>query len=152
MPAPAEVQAATIDKFIEGWGTNNPEAWVQLWTDDCTNKILPFSLGAPPMSKDTVVSKALPKLFGNLANWKLQVYEVVLDTKKSKAAIYATSKADTPFGDFKWANEYAAFVTLTEDGKQISKIEEMVDTAFFAEMDRQGAVYAAANPTTTVPA
>lgn len=55
------------------------------------------------------------------------------------------------------ANEYAAFVTLTEDGKQISKIEEMVDTAFFAEMDRQGAAHAAAaaaaaNPTTTVSA
>lgn len=53
------------------------------------------------------------------------------DAAKGKAVIYATSKADTPFGDFKWTNEYAVFVTFTEDGKQINKMEEMIDTAFF---------------------
>jgi hypothetical protein len=42
----------------------------------------------------------------------------VHDAAKSKAVIYATSKADTPFGDFKWTNEYAVFVTFTEDGEK----------------------------------
>ena len=47
--------------------------------------------------------------------------------------MYATSRADTPFGDFKWTNEYAVFVSFTEDGEQINKVEEMVDTAFYQE-------------------
>jgi hypothetical protein len=63
---------------------------------------------------------------------------------KNKACIYATSQADTPYGDFKWTNEYAAFLTLSEDGKQVKKIEEMVDTAFFAEMAKQGVAHRAA--------
>jgi len=60
----------------------------------------------------------------------------VHDAAKSKAVIYATSKADTPFGDFKWTNEYAVFVTFTEDGEKVSKVEEMVDTAFFQEFQK----------------
>ncbi|KAJ4369765.1 Monooxygenase dmxR10 [Neocucurbitaria cava] len=74
----------------------------------------------------------------------LNVYEVIHDVAKGKACIYATSHADTPFGDFKWTNECAAFITLSEDGTKVQKIEEMVDTAFFAEMAKQGAAFGAA--------
>ena len=55
------------------------------------------------------------------------------DASKGKAVIYATSGGDTPFGDFRWTNEYAMFVTFTEDGKQINRTEEMVNTAFYQE-------------------
>lgn len=69
------------------------------------------------------------------------------DAPRGKAVIYATSYADTPFGDFKWTNEYAVFITFTEDGTQVQKFEEMVDTAFYQEffpkflryMEQQGA-------------
>ena len=63
----------------------------------------------------------------------MEVYEVVHDAERSKAVIYLTSTADTPWEDFKWNNEYSVFVTFTEDGKQINKMEEMVDTALFKE-------------------
>ena len=55
------------------------------------------------------------------------------DASKGKAVIYATSGGDTPFGDFRWTNEYAMFVTFTEDGKQINRTEEMVNAAFYQE-------------------
>lgn len=74
----------------------------------------------------------------------MEVYEILHDTAKGKSAIYAISSADTRFGDFKWAQEYAAFITLTEDRMKIGHIKEMVDTAFFAEMGRQSAKFAAA--------
>lgn len=72
------------------------------------------------------------------------MYDIIHDVAKGKACVYATSKADTPYDGFKWTNEYAAFLTLSEDGKKVAKIEEMVDTAFFAEMAKQGAAYRAA--------
>ena len=55
------------------------------------------------------------------------------DASKGKAVIYATTRADTPFGDFKWTMEYAVFVSFTEDGEQINRMEEMMDTAFYHE-------------------
>ncbi|KAE9364967.1 hypothetical protein N431DRAFT_473061 [Stipitochalara longipes BDJ] len=135
MPAPASVQAATLNKFIEVWKTTSPEAWTSLWSDDCTHRLLPFSLKAQPMSKADVL-KSLPKLFAILKNWELDVHQIVHDAARSKAVIYATSAADTPFGDFKWTNEYAVFVYFTEDGEKISQIEEMVDSAFFQEFQK----------------
>ncbi|PTB35082.1 uncharacterized protein TrAFT101_006388 [Trichoderma asperellum] len=137
----ASLQAATIDRFVEGWKINSGEAWTELWADGCTNTILPFSLNCTPMSKSDVIRS---KHFSNISNWKLEVYEILHDTAKGKSAIYATSSADTRFGDFKWAQEYAAFITLTEDRMKIGHITEMVDTAFFAEMGRQSAKFAAA--------
>lgn len=63
----------------------------------------------------------------------------------SKCVVYGISRADTPYDDgkFKWTNEYSAFIYLTDDGTQIRKIEEMVDTAFFAEMAKQGMAHRA---------
>ncbi len=59
---------------------------------------------------------------------KLNIHEIVHDAARSKAAVYAVSKANTPFGD--WTNEYAVFFTFDEAGEHIAKIEEMVDSAF----------------------
>lgn len=76
---------------------------------------------------------------------QLDVHEIVHDVAGSKCVIYGISHADTPYDDgkFKWTNEYSAFIYLTEDGTQIRKIEEMVDTAFFAEMAKQGMAHRA---------
>ena len=69
----------------------------------------------------------------HLCKTQLHIHEIVHDAPKGKAVIYASSRADTPFGDFKWTNEYAVFLSFTEDGEQINRNDEMVDTAFYHE-------------------
>ncbi|KAI9648484.1 Monooxygenase dmxR10 [Ciborinia camelliae] len=132
MPAPTEVQAATLDKFIAGWKEFTPESWMATWSEDCTQKMLPLSLGVPARSRSEVL-EILPGLVDILKNYRLDIREIVHDSPRSKAVIYAISYADTSFGDLKWTNEYAVFVTFTEDGTKVKKIEEMVDSAFYQE-------------------
>ncbi|KAM0795935.1 hypothetical protein BDR22DRAFT_882858 [Usnea florida] len=132
MPAPAHIQTATLDRFIGGWRKWTPEDWMATWSGDCVQKMLPLSLGVPAKSV-AQVKVILPRLMEILTNYELHIYEIVHDAPKGKAVVYATSRADTPFGDFKWTNEYAVFVSFTEDGEQINKVEEMVDTAFYQE-------------------
>ncbi|KAL4815781.1 hypothetical protein BDW67DRAFT_185500 [Aspergillus spinulosporus] len=137
MPAPAHIQAATLDKFIAGWKTFTPEAWMASWSADCTQQILPFSLGVPARSR-AEAQQVLPKLI------ELEIRKVVHDADRGTAALYVTSKADTPFeGDFKWTNEYAVFLTFTEDGQGICKMEEMVDTAFYRDFFPRFQIYLA---------
>lgn len=72
MPAPAEVQAATLDKFIAGWKIFTPEAWMATWSEDCTQKMLPLSLGIPARSRTEVLG-ILPNLIGILKNYKVKI-------------------------------------------------------------------------------
>jgi hypothetical protein len=54
------------------------------------------------------------------------MHRVLHDREKGEAAIYAISKGVTPFG--RWNMEYAVFLTFTESGEKISRIEEMLDS------------------------
>ncbi|QIW99248.1 hypothetical protein AMS68_004766 [Peltaster fructicola] len=126
----AQTQAATLDKFIQGWSSWTPEPMLAVETADCTQTALPFSMGHPPRSK-AEVEFMLPKLMKTVQDYKLTIHNVVHDTANRKAAVYAISHGNTDFGE--WTNEYAVFVWFTEDGTRISKIEEMVDSAFMKD-------------------
>ncbi|KAK1751363.1 hypothetical protein QBC47DRAFT_307862 [Echria macrotheca] len=127
MPAPGEVQRATLDRFIAGWSNWSAAEMVESWTDEATQVTLPTSLNHPPRDKTQVLS-VLPLVQKIVTDYELNVREIVHDAAKSKAAVYAVSKGKAPFGP--WTNEYAVFFTFDESGEKIVKIEEMVDSAF----------------------
>ncbi|KAI1635393.1 hypothetical protein F4809DRAFT_453304 [Biscogniauxia mediterranea] len=125
MPASAEVQAATLNKFIEGWGGWTPEGFLASWHGDCTTKTLPFSAEVPIRTRAETES-VFPMMMSFVTNFQLTVHNIVHDVAHSKAAIYATAKADTPFGPY--TNEHALFLWFDETGQKVSKIEEMFDS------------------------
>ena len=53
----------------------------------------------------------------------MDIHHIVHDISESKGALYVTSTADTLFEGFKWVIDSAVFITSTEDGKQILKME-----------------------------
>ena len=63
----------------------------------------------------------------------MDIKEIVNDAARGKAAVYATSSADTPLPGEKWTNEYALFISFTGDGTQINRLDEMVDSAFYRD-------------------
>jgi hypothetical protein len=152
MPAPVHIQEATLDKYIEGWRKFSPEEMLSVFSEDCKQQMLPCSLGVPARSR-AEAQATLPKIAGILTNHQvnkhsmslliintaayvsvqLVIHEVVHDAAKSKAVVYANSTADTLIKDVKWRNECALFFSFTEDGEQISRLEEMVDTKFYGE-------------------
>ncbi|MCJ1399415.1 hypothetical protein MMC11_002617 [Xylographa trunciseda] len=132
MPAQAHVQAATLDKFLAAWKNQSAEDTVALWSDDFTQRLLPLSLGTPLNSR-AEAEVVYPKLTESLKNWKLEIKEAVHDAARGTAAVYATSLADTPLPGEKWTNEYAIFLSFTEDGTKVSRLEEMVNTAFYRD-------------------
>jgi len=69
MPAPAHIQAATLEKFIAGWKKWTPEDWMATWSADCKQRMLPFSLGVPLRSR-AEVQVILPKLMEILTNYE----------------------------------------------------------------------------------
>jgi hypothetical protein len=58
------------------------------------------------------------------------------DSDAKRAVLHLFSTATTPLG--KYGNEYAIFLTFTEDGSKLTRVEEMVDSkssdAFFVNL------------------
>ncbi|KAG7038467.1 S-adenosyl-L-methionine-dependent methyltransferase [Colletotrichum scovillei] len=123
----ASSQAATIEKFIDGWKRWNASEMLAVFADDFTQVTLPFGLGVPERKRDAV-ERALPALVGIVSNYKLTIHEVLHDAAKSKAAVYAVSTGESPFGP--WEMEYAAFLHFSKAGDKIVRLEEMLDSAF----------------------
>lgn len=65
------------------------------------------------------------------------------DPLRNMAAMYAISTADTPFGD--WTNEYATFVTFDDGGGRITRVDEMMDSAFLRDFYPKYARYSEEN-------
>ncbi|EXV00339.1 Monooxygenase ptaG [Metarhizium anisopliae] len=130
MGTESEAQHATLDKFLVAWGNWSATDMIANWSDDCTQAALPFSMGHPARSR-AQVEATLPLLQQVVTDYALVIHQVVHDVPQRKAVVYALSSGKTPFGD--WNNEYAVFFTFNENGQEITKIEEMVDTAFMKD-------------------
>ncbi|ETS76956.1 hypothetical protein PFICI_10830 [Pestalotiopsis fici W106-1] len=129
MASTGSAQKETLNKFISGWKNANAEEMLAVASDDYTQQTLPFSLGHDVRPKQ-VAEVMLPKLYSILENYELKIHQVVHDVENQKAAVYAISKADTPFG-FPWLNEFSAFITFNNAGDKVVNVQEMVDTEFF---------------------
>jgi hypothetical protein len=71
MPAPAEVQAATLDKFIAAWKAWKPDdSFPSTWSADFTQQTLPSSLALPVRSREEMAA-FLPVLIGVMSNFEV---------------------------------------------------------------------------------
>ncbi|KAG6116500.1 hypothetical protein E4U13_001831 [Claviceps humidiphila] len=138
MPAPAEIQQATLRKFVDAWKKWDADEFIGLWSDSFTFKVLPLSDGKPTRPRDKV-APLYKNLIETLTDYKLDVKHIVHDASKGKACIYAVARANAPCGDYK--NEQAIFITFSESGDKIETMEEMNDNAFRKEWDSKYHAY-----------
>lgn len=83
MSTVAANQVATLEQFIAGWKKFTPEDWMASWSEDCTQKMLPFTMGVPARPRDEV-QVVLPKLMEILTNYEagsMQVLSISLGLK-----------------------------------------------------------------------
>jgi hypothetical protein len=66
----AEVQAATLDKFIQGWAGWTPEGFLATWADGCTQQNLPFS-SKSEVKTHAHVEHLFPVLMSILTNFEV---------------------------------------------------------------------------------
>nr|UYO77215.1 monooxygenase [Trichoderma crystalligenum] len=130
MPAPAEIQAATLQKFMDAWKKWDAPEFLSLFSDDFTQVTLPLGLGIPSRPR-AQVEQVLPALMATIKSYELTFRHVVHDAAANKAAVYVLSKGVLPWGP--WQMDYAAFVTFSEAGDKLDTVEEMLDTAKMAD-------------------
>ncbi|EXJ61958.1 hypothetical protein A1O7_02390 [Cladophialophora yegresii CBS 114405] len=131
MSTQAEVQANTVQRFIDGWRKYTPEAFLATWSSDCTQQTLPFASGTPVRTRQHV-EHLFPILMTVMTEFELTIHNVVHDVPQGQSVIYALTKAQLPFGPYR--NEHALFLWFNESRTEIVKIEEMFDAVVMKEV------------------
>ncbi|EFX00872.1 hypothetical protein CMQ_1953 [Grosmannia clavigera kw1407] len=127
MPTAAEVQTDTLQRFIDAWKRWNAKETISFFAEstDFRQVTMPFQMNVPERTR-AEVEQTLPYVVRAVRKYNLRIHRVIHDRQKGEAAIYAVSKGDTPFGP--WSMEYATFLTFSESGDRITRIEEMLDS------------------------
>lgn len=81
MPAPAEVQASTLEKFIQGWAGWTPDGFLATWSEDCTQTTLPFSSEVPVRSRPDT-EQLFPVLMSLMSNFKVMKEASVVENQQ----------------------------------------------------------------------
>lgn len=68
MPAPSEVQAKTLEKFIDAWQQWSAEGMLACFSPDVQQRSMPLSLGIPARKRKEVEA-VLPKLVQVVDNY-----------------------------------------------------------------------------------
>jgi hypothetical protein len=76
MPASAEVQAATLEKWIEGWRSWVPQNMLATMSEDCTQITLPFRSGTGDPKPKAQLEKLFPILMSTLTNFQVRKHRV----------------------------------------------------------------------------
>ncbi|WPA99640.1 uncharacterized protein RHO25_004258 [Cercospora beticola] len=156
----AEIQAKTLQKYIDGWRGWTVDGFLASWSEKCTQQALPLSSGKPLMTR-AEATKLFPHLMSVMSDFKVgrhvrpmmlfqklirrqvTIHNVVHDVAHNKAALYALSESQTPFGLFK--NEHAIFLYFDASGEYVDRIEEMFDALAMKEALPKISAYVAKN-------
>lgn len=71
MPAPAGIQAATLQRFLDAWKKWDANEWLALFAEDFTQVTLPFGLGVPSRSR-AQVEQVLPALVATVRSYEVR--------------------------------------------------------------------------------
>ena len=71
MPAPAQVQAATLERFVDAWKRWNADDMIAVFADDFTQVTLPFGLNVPEKTRGAV-EQVFPKLVSLVNDYKVR--------------------------------------------------------------------------------
>ncbi|KAI7115138.1 hypothetical protein KC343_g18671 [Hortaea werneckii] len=97
---------------------------------DCIHHLGPKSLARPLRNNEQYRAyfHTVQTLF---QDFKIEVADQVFDEGQKKAALHVFGSATSPVG--KYEQEYTWFLTFSEDGTKVKRMEEMIDSAYLAE-------------------
>ena len=121
---------ATAQSAIQGYNTWTPASVLSYRSPTCLHYILPSSLHRPPLNNDQYAAYFTP-IMPAFKDFHVTVHDSIVDEAARKVVMYASSSASTALGPYN--NEYMLILHMTEDGRQVDRFYEFVDSAYSAD-------------------
>ncbi|CAE7016099.1 hypothetical protein PTTW11_02903 [Pyrenophora teres f. teres] len=120
-------QQDTARAVIDAYNAWDVDAILAYRSPDCKHRVLPASMNRAAKSNDEYRAY-LNTIMPLYLNFTVVVMEEIHDARAHTCIIHASSTAHTRIGLY--ANEYALILTFTEDGTEVTKFDEFVDSAY----------------------
>jgi len=116
---------------ITGFNTHSIETIMSHRAADCTQHFLPASMPHAPMSNDAFRA-FYAKLMPSFRGYTIHVRDVLEDRAKHRVMFWTELEAETDAGPFR-PGVTLLFVDLSDDGEQILRVTEFVDSQYGKE-------------------
>ncbi|PSN58735.1 hypothetical protein BS50DRAFT_580500 [Corynespora cassiicola Philippines] len=120
-------QKETARAMIDAYNSWDIDSILAYRTPECQHQILPSSMGRAAKSNDEYRAY-LHMIMPLYSNFTAVVLEEIHDAEAHTSIMHTSSTADTDIGQY--TNEYVLILSFTEDGKQVTKFDEFVDSAY----------------------
>ncbi|KAK4228652.1 hypothetical protein QBC38DRAFT_388235, partial [Podospora fimiseda] len=130
----------TIRRLLDGYSSLSTKKLSEPLSPDFTHHILPSSLDMPSRNKDEFALCAAG-IFSIFEDFKMMPTNIYEDNNRDVVVIHARMRA-TPRKRINgakqlWDNECVLIVQLSKDGKQVTRLEEFVDSVMAVEMRKK---------------
>ena len=128
-PVPRDTLLAVADQVIAAYNARDPVAIQAYRTPGCRHQVLPASLARPEMSGEEYAA-FFGRLMSLFSRFGVTVHDVYADAEGGKVVIHATSKGDTPIGEY--GNEYMLVLEVVEvedpgRGEKVGKVDRFLE-------------------------
>jgi ketosteroid isomerase-like protein len=113
--------------LIDAYNSWNMDNIMSLRAPNCTQKIYPLRLKRPALNNERY-RKYFEPFLSQFENYRIDVLDYTEDPKQHKVAFHLKASGKTPVGDYN--NEFAVYLKMTDDDRQIVEVKEFVDSGF----------------------
>ncbi|KAJ3496566.1 hypothetical protein NLG97_g2574 [Lecanicillium saksenae] len=122
-----EKQEATARALFDGYNQYEAEAVLAPRAPECIHSWWPTSMKRPSKTNDEFRQFFKP-MEKTMKNYRCKIHKIINDPETHTLALYATGTGESAAAPYQ--GEYCFFLTFTEDGEKITRIEQFVDSAF----------------------
>lgn len=128
----------TAQALLDGYSSLSVDRLTAPLASDYTHQILPESLGVPIRDAKQFAEHAV-EIFSMFREFRMNPKAIFEDQGHNVVVVHARMEGKLKESDEEWLNECVLIICLSEDGSQVVKVKEFVDSAKAVELRKKHA-------------
>lgn len=126
----------TTEALLDGYSSLNVDRLTAPLSRDFSHQVLPESLGMPTRNAKQFAEHAA-QIFSVFNEFRMRPRAMFEDQEQNVVVVHARMEGKLKASNEEWLNECVMMVSLSDDGKEVVKVEEFVDSAKAVEMRKK---------------
>ncbi|KAI3397273.1 hypothetical protein diail_11072 [Diaporthe ilicicola] len=128
----------TAETLLDGYSSLNIDQLTAPLSPDFSHQVLPESLRMPIRNAKQFAEHAA-EIFSVFSEFRMRPKAIFDDQQQNVVVVHARMEGTLKGSNEQWLNECVMIIYMSEDGTQVVKVKEFVDSAKATEMRKKHA-------------